>query len=68
MRYEKDYDVLIAGGGIAGVAAALEAARSGLRTALVEKTVFPGGCQPAGWRHLDLSMSTCRSVTVTERR
>ena len=36
------------GGGIAGVAAALETARSGLRTALVEKTILWGGLATSG--------------------
>lgn len=42
------YDVVVAGGGVAGVAAALEAARSGVKTALLEKTVFPGGLATTG--------------------
>ena len=40
--FEKTYDVVVAGAGVAGVAAALECARSGLKTALVEKTVTGG--------------------------
>jgi len=43
-----DYDVVVAGAGVAGVAAALETARAGLRTALVEKTVLVGGLATAG--------------------
>jgi len=43
-----NYDVLVIGGGIAGVAAALETARSGLRTALVEKTILWGGLATSG--------------------
>jgi len=45
---EKTYDVLIVGGGVAGVAAALQCARSGLRTAVVEKTVLWGGLATTG--------------------
>jgi hypothetical protein len=45
---KKDYDVLVAGAGVAGVAAALECARSGMKTALVEKTILPGGLATSG--------------------
>jgi hypothetical protein len=48
MNIDKVYDVLVIGGGIAGIAAALEAARSGLRTALVEKTILWGGLATSG--------------------
>ena len=48
MNTEKVYDVLVVGGGIAGIAAALEADRSGLRTALVEKTILWGGLATSG--------------------
>ncbi len=47
-RFEKTYDVVVAGGGVAGVAAALEAARAGVRTALVEKTIQAGGLATSG--------------------
>jgi len=48
MDFEKQYDVLVAGAGVAGVAAALECARAGLRVALVEKTVLIGGLATMG--------------------
>ena len=41
-------DVVICGGGIAGCAAAIQAARSGVKTILLEKTVFPGGLATSG--------------------
>jgi hypothetical protein len=44
----KTYDVLVAGGGVTGVAAALQCARSGLKTALLEKTVLWGGLATTG--------------------
>jgi len=48
MKNEKNYDVLVIGGGMAGVAAALESSRSGLYTALVEKTILWGGLATSG--------------------
>lgn len=46
--FRKRFDVLVAGAGVAGVAASLAAARAGLRTALVEKTTLPGGLATSG--------------------
>lgn len=46
--FEKSYDIVVAGGGIAGVAAAVASARRGCRTALVEKTVATGGLATNG--------------------
>ncbi len=43
-----DVDVLVAGGGSAGIAAAVTAARLGLKVALVEKYGFLGGLATAG--------------------
>ena len=42
------FDVLVCGGGVAGVAAALASARAGMKTALLEKTVLPGGLATTG--------------------
>ncbi len=42
------YDVLVAGAGVAGAAAAVSAARTGAKTALVEKTFVPGGLATLG--------------------
>jgi hypothetical protein len=39
----RDYDVVVAGGGTAGVVAALAAARQGARTMLIEAKGYPGG-------------------------
>jgi hypothetical protein len=44
-----DVDVLVAGGGVAGVSAALTAARSGLRTLLVESQISLGGLATNGY-------------------
>jgi len=42
------YDVIVAGGGVAGVSAALAAAREGSRTLLIEKSVQLGGLGTLG--------------------
>ncbi|OGW30430.1 MAG: hypothetical protein A2X59_07040 [Nitrospirae bacterium GWC2_42_7] len=48
-----DAEVLVAGGGVAGVAAAIASARQGLRTCLVEKESFAGGIGFSGLlRHI----------------
>ena len=46
--HSRYYDVAVIGGGIAGCAAAMQAARLGARTVLVEKTLFPGGLATTG--------------------
>ena len=48
MDYKKQYDVVVAGAGIAGCAAALAAARRGSRVALIEKQTLIGGLATAG--------------------
>ena len=42
------YDVVVVGGGAAGLAAAVASARAGARTALVERYGFLGGMATAG--------------------
>jgi hypothetical protein len=45
---EGEYDVLVVGGGVAGVSAALAARRSGCSTLIVEKSVMLGGLATLG--------------------
>jgi len=58
------YDVVVAGGGIAGVAAATAAARAGARVALVEMQPFAGGVTTAS---LESSMCNYFHNTQGER-
>lgn len=48
MNFSKSYDIAVIGAGIAGVAAAVQAARDGKKVVLLEKTVFPGGLATTG--------------------
>ncbi|MEI6503640.1 MAG: FAD-dependent oxidoreductase, partial [Armatimonadota bacterium] len=41
-------DVLVCGGGLGGVAAAVAAARTGAQTMLIERNSYPGGVATAG--------------------
>ena len=59
-----DYDVVVAGGGVAGAAAALAAARSGARTALVEKTILLGGLATGGLVNIYLPLCDGRGTQV----
>lgn len=65
MKYKKSYDVVVAGGGIAGVAAAIEASRNGMKTALVEKTVFTGGLATTGLIFIYLPLCDGNGTQVT---
>ena len=48
VTYKGEYDIIIAGGGIAGVAAALAARRLGSKVLLIEKSVMLGGLATLG--------------------
>ncbi len=65
MTFERHYDVVVAGAGVAGVAAALEASRAGLRTALLEKTIFTGGLATTGLVYIYLPLCDGRGTQVT---
>jgi hypothetical protein len=65
MDFEERYDVLVAGAGVAGIAAALECARSGLKTGLVEKTILTGGLATSGLVNYYLPLCDGRGHQVT---
>ena len=44
----KKYDIALCGGGIAGCAAAIAAAKRGMKTVLIENSVIPGGLATSG--------------------
>lgn len=65
MRFEKKYAVAVVGGGIAGVAAALAAARAGSKTVLIEKTVLLGGLATAGLIYVYLPLCDGNGMQVS---
>ena len=65
MDFEKSYEVAVIGGGIAGVAAALAAARAGKKTILLEKTVLLGGLATTGLIYAYLPLCDGNGTQVT---
>ncbi len=63
--FEQTFEVVVAGGGIAGVAAAIQAARRGKKTVLVEKTVQPGGLATTGLVNVYLPLCDGNGHQVT---
>ena len=59
-----DYDVIVAGGGVGGVAAAVAAARMGKRVLLVEKSVSLGGLATIGLINMFVPMCNGRGVQI----
>ena len=45
-----DYDVVVVGAGLGGIAAAIAAARTGVKTVLLERNSFVGGVATAARR------------------
>lgn len=59
------YDVIVVGGGIAGVAAAVAARRRGCRTLIIEKSVVLGGLATLGFIAEYLPLCDGRGMKVT---
>lgn len=59
------YDVIVVGGGIAGVAAALAARRNGCRVLIVEKSIMLGGLATLGFIAYYLPLCDGRGKKVT---
>ena len=60
----KHFDIAVCGGGIAGVAAALAAARRGKKVILIEKQCVLGGLATAGLIYIYLPISDDRGVKI----
>ncbi|NLM77585.1 MAG: FAD-dependent oxidoreductase [Ruminococcaceae bacterium] len=58
------YDILVAGGGVAGVAAALAAARAGKKVLLLEKSTILGGLATLGRSNLFVAMCNGRGRQI----
>lgn len=66
MNYVKtiNYDIAVAGGGVAGIAAAVEAARCGKKVVLIEKATQLGGLATIGLINLFVPMCNGRGVQI----
>ena len=63
-EHVKDYDVIVAGGGVAGVAAAVSVRRMGKSVLLIEKTVGLGGLATTGLIKLFVPMCNGRGLQI----
>lgn len=61
---KKGYDVIVCGGGVAGVAAAVSAAKNGLSTLLLEKSNILGGLGTLGLINLFVPMCNGRGKQI----
>ena len=64
----KEFDVVVAGGGTAGVVAAMAAARQGAKTALVEAKGYPGGLVVEGGTALHSFYNLWKAFPEAEKR
>ena len=62
--FYRDYDIIVSGGGVAGVAAALAAVREGKRVLLIEKTCILGGLATNGLINLFVPLCNGRGKQI----
>ena len=61
---KKQYDIIVCGGGVAGVAAAVTAAGEGLSVLLIEKSTILGGLGTLGLINLFVPMCNGRGKQI----
>lgn len=66
LNAKKDYDVIVAGGGLAGIAASVSARRMGKRVLLIEKTISLGGLATIGLINLFVPMCNGRGKLIVK--
>ena len=64
LSVKKEYDVIVCGGGVAGVAAAVTAAQEGFSTLLLEKSFILGGLSTLGLVNLFVAMDNGRGKQI----
>ncbi len=62
--YRQEYDVIVAGGGTAGIAAGLSAARAGAHVLLIEKNSYVGGTAASGLPFIDFFNRDGKQITA----
>lgn len=62
--YQETYDVIVSGGGTAGIAAALSASRAGARVLLIEKNAYVGGTAASGLPFIDFFNRDGRQIVA----
>ncbi|HPI69657.1 MAG TPA: FAD-dependent oxidoreductase, partial [Bacteroidales bacterium] len=65
---EREFDVVVAGGGTAGVIAAIASARQGAKTALIETRGYPGGTVVEGGTALHSFFNLWKAFPGVEKR
>ena len=68
LSVKREYDVIVCGGGVAGVAAAVTAAKEGFSTLLLEKSFVLGGLSTLGLVNLFVPMCNGYGFQFTLKR